>query len=121
MKIFHCDHCGNLVFFENVQCVNCEHPLAYLPDLGVVGSLDQGDDGLWSSPLSRSAGKPYRLCRNYTEHNVCNWALVADDEDPLCLSCRLTSVIPDLDVPGQQQAWYKVEVAKRRLVYSLLC
>jgi hypothetical protein len=29
-------------------------------------------------------------------------------------------VIPDLSVAGHKQAWYKLEVAKRRLVYSLL-
>ena len=40
MKIFHCGHCQQLIFFENSRCVSCDHPLAYLPDLGVVGSLD---------------------------------------------------------------------------------
>ena len=25
MKIFHCDHCQQLVFFENIRCVKCEH------------------------------------------------------------------------------------------------
>ena len=30
MKIFHCDHCDNLVFFENTHCVNCGHVLAFL-------------------------------------------------------------------------------------------
>jgi hypothetical protein len=32
----------------------------------------------------------------------------------------LTRVIPDLSRPGHQEAWYKIEVAKRRLVYTLL-
>src|SRR5436309_724770 len=32
MKTFHCDHCGQLVFFENVRCVNCSHLLAYVPE-----------------------------------------------------------------------------------------
>jgi hypothetical protein len=107
MKVFHCDHCEALVFFENVRCVACDHELAYLPDLEVVGSLNQ-------------AGGKYRKCKNYAENNVCNWAVPADDPDPLCRSCRLTRVIPDLGKPGNQQAWYKLEAAKRRLVYSLL-
>ncbi len=38
----------------------------------------------------------------------------------LCLSCRLTRVIPDLDVAGHRDAWYRLEVAKRRLLYTLL-
>ncbi len=120
MKVFHCDHCDQLIFFESVYCVRCEHPLAYLPDLGVTGSLDRGDDGLWRSPLARAAGKTYRLCQNYTEHNVCNWAVPADDADPLCRSCRLTRVIPDLSTTKNKEAWYKLEVAKRRLLYTLM-
>lgn len=120
MKVFHCDHCDHLVFFENVQCVRCARPLAYLPDLGVCGSLDSAEGGLWKSPLSRAKGKTYRLCANYTQHNVCNWAVPAADPNPLCASCRLTQVIPDLDVPGNKEAWYKVEVAKRRLLYTLM-
>jgi hypothetical protein len=44
----------------------------------------------------------------------------ADDANPLCRSCRLTRVIPDLGVPGNKAAWFRLEAAKRRLVYSLL-
>ncbi len=120
MKVFHCDHCDHLLFFESVRCVRCEHPLAYLPDLGVTGSLDSLGKDLWKSPLARAEGKTYRLCQNYTEHNVCNWALPADDDNPYCQSCRLTRVIPDLAPTGNKEAWYKLEVAKRRLLYTLL-
>jgi hypothetical protein len=120
MKVFHCDHCEALVFFENVRCVNCDHALAYLPDLEVIGSLNEAGENLWSSPLQGAGGRKYRLCENYVKHNVCNWAVPVDDPSPLCPSCRLTRVIPDLGKPGNKQAWYKLEVAKRRLVYSLL-
>jgi len=120
MKVFRCDHCRHLVFFENVKCVKCGHTLAYLPDLGVVGSLEAGTDELWASPLPRAKGQRYRLCRNYSQENVCNWAMPADGPNPLCPSCRLTTVIPDLSVPGHREAWYKLEVAKRRLMYTLL-
>lgn len=120
MKVFHCDHCDALVFFENVRCVNCDHALAYLPDLEAIGSLNEAGENLWTSPLPRSGGGKYRLCENYVKHNVCNWAVPADDPNPLCPSCRLTRVIPDLGKPGNKEAWYKLEAAKRRLVYSLL-
>ncbi len=120
MKVFHCDHCGHLIFFENVRCVKCDHPLAYLSDLGVVGSLEAAGVGRWKSPLPRAKGQEYQLCQNYTAENVCNWAVPADDPNPLCVSCRLTAVIPDLSVSGNRDAWFKVEVAKRRLVYTLL-
>ena len=36
------------------------------------------------------------------------------------MSCRLTRVIPDLATGDYRQAWYRLEVAKRRLVFTLL-
>jgi hypothetical protein len=120
MKIFHCDYCQQLVFFENVQCVRCQHALAFLPDLEEVGSLEPAGDDHWRSPASGASGRAYRQCKNYSTENVCNWAVPVEDANPLCRSCRLTRVIPDLSRPGHKEAWYRLEVAKRRLVYTLL-
>ena len=126
MNVFHCDHCRHLLFFENTQCVKCGHLLAFLPELMIVGSLDPKprdvDDGpaLWTSPLPAAAGHHYRLCSNYEGAGICNWAVDADDNEGLCASCRLTAVIPDLSVTGNREAWFKLERAKRRLLYTLL-
>lgn len=120
MKVFRCDHCRHLVFFENVQCVHCGHALAFLPDLGVIGSLDPAGEDRWRTPIPRSAGNIYRLCANYIGPNVCNWAIPGESVETLCPSCQLTRVIPDLDKPGNREAWYRLEVAKRRLIYTLL-
>ena len=119
MKVFHCDHCGNLLFFENTICLGCERRVAFLPDLRVVGSLDPdpSEPDVWRSPLPQAEGRTYRLCRNYRVEEVCNWAVAGDGD--LCDSCRLTRVIPDLGVPGHKLAWYHLETAKRRLVYTL--
>jgi hypothetical protein len=38
----------------------------------------------------------------------------------LCESCRLTRVIPDLSQSQQIALWYRLEAAKRRLIYSLM-
>jgi hypothetical protein len=118
MKVFHCDHCEALVFFENHQCGQCGNTLAYLPDAGTMACLVQKEDGLWATRKSEQA--KYRLCANYPNVNICNWALPANDPNKFCRSCRLTRVIPDLSVPGNEKAWYKFEVAKRRLIYSLI-
>jgi hypothetical protein len=133
MKVFHCDHCGHLLFFENTHCVRCGQLVAYLPDLALVGSLDQnqgenegqndaqyGAPRTWRSPLNAAAGRAYRLCRNYEQEQTCNWAVLAEDANPLCVSCRLTRVIPDLEKNENRQAWYRLEVAKRRLIFTLL-
>jgi hypothetical protein len=120
MKIFHCDHCDNLVFFENTHCVNCGHLLAFLPDLAEMGSLEPAGGEQWVSPLPIAAGRTYRLCDNYRDAKVCNWAVLDTDRHRLCESCRLTRTIPGLEVPGHLEGWYKLEVAKRRLVYTLM-
>ncbi|MBV8743074.1 MAG: putative zinc-binding metallopeptidase [Sinobacteraceae bacterium] len=120
MKTFHCTHCQNLVFFENIRCLNCEHWLAYLPDQSVMAALRQGEDGLWRSPGTQEADRLYRRCDNYDRENVCNWAVPASDPLTLCVSCRLTRVIPDLSIAQNRTAWYRLELAKRRLLYTLL-
>lgn len=122
MKLFLCDHCQQLVFFENTQCVNCHHLLAYLTDLQVIGSLELLQNNIWVSPIPRPDGErqTYRLCQNYEQENVCNWATPVQDNHPLCRSCRLTRVIPNLSEPANKNAWYRLEAAKRRLVHTLL-
>ena len=120
MRIFHCDHCENLVFFENTHCLGCGHLLAFLPELMEIGSLDPAGDGIWQSPHPAAGGRTYRLCANYSGAQVCNWAVDATRDDTLCEACQLTTTIPDLTVEGHQTAWYKLELAKRRLVYTLL-
>ena len=115
MKTFHCTHCQNLVFFENVKCLNCGHELAFLPEQMQMAALEPGPAGLW-----HYAGHDYKLCANNTNHQICNWALPIEDPEALCRSCRLTQVIPDLRQPGSTQAWRKLEMAKRRLLYTIL-
>jgi hypothetical protein len=120
MRTFHCDHCGQQVFFENTACVHCGRMLAYLPDLADIGSLDPTNDGTWQSPPGQESPRTYRLCDNYVTMRVCNWAVPVDDPNPLCRSCRLTVVIPDVSQPRAHEAWFKLEGAKRRLVFTLL-
>jgi hypothetical protein len=120
MKSFHCTHCQNLVFFENVRCLNCGHSLAFLPDLGVMAALSAGPDGLFRAELEPADSRGYRLCANYDQISVCNWAVDADDPREFCRSCRLNRIIPDLSSDRNRRAWFRIEVAKRRLLYTLL-
>src|SRR5271166_2225588 len=110
MKIFHCDHCQNLVFFENVKCVNCEHPLAYIPDVADMGSLETDGKDTWKTLQPQAKSRVFKLCQNYKSENVCNLAIPVEDANPLCASCRLTRVIPNLNKPGNRQAWYTLEI-----------
>jgi len=118
VKTFHCSNCQSLIFFENVQCLNCGHALAYLPELGIMAAMQAGPDGLWHAQ-GREANAPFRLCANYTQNHICNWAVSLGDPESLCQSCRLTHTIPDLTVPGKA-AWFRLETAKRRLLQCLI-
>ena len=95
--------------------MKCGHALAYLPDVDDIASLEPAEGNLWRS----IAGRVYRLCENYTKEMVCNWAIPGEGAESLCDSCRITAVIPDLSVNGNRDKWYRLEVAKRRLLYSL--
>jgi len=120
MKIFHCDHCGNLVFFENVTCLHCSRPLGFLPDVLDLSILEPADDSAWRPLAPAAQGKTYRSCANGPQHAVCNWLVPAGDPSAFCWSCRLNELIPDLAVPGNRDRWHKLELAKRRLLYTLL-
>ena len=93
--------------------------LAFVPGRGALFALEPAAGGQWRA-RGAAAAPAFKLCKNYVDYDVCNWALDADDPEALCLSCRLTHTIPDLSVQGYQQAWAKLETAKRRALYSLL-
>jgi hypothetical protein len=85
-----------------------------------MAAVQQTQNGLWHYEGPSGQDQAYRLCANYDRENVCNRAVAHEDPQSLCRSCRLTHVIPNLSVPGYSYAWYRLEVAKRRLVYTLL-
>ena len=121
MRVFHCGHCDQVVFFENSSCTSCGRTLAYLSDRTEMGTLEPVIGNRWRLLSPGKAGQTYRLCLNYSRENVCNWAVPVDDPNPYCRSCRLNHVIPDLSRSGTREAWAQLEAAKRRLIYSLLC
>ncbi len=120
MKIFYCDHCDNLVFFENVQCVKCEHALGFLPDILDLSALEASDQNAWRALASAAGNRRYRRCQNGREREVCNWLVPADDANSFCVACRMNQTIPDLTITGNLEPWHKMELAKRRLIYTLL-
>ncbi len=117
MKVFSCQACGQLIYFENVRCERCGHALGYLPDRETLSALEPQDDGLWQALGNR--GRRYRYCRN-EDSGVCNWMIPARSEEEFCAACRHNRTIPDLTAPENAQLWQRLETAKHRLFYSLL-
>lgn len=117
MRIFHCQSCGQMLFFANTSCERCGHRLGYLPDRAVLSALVPVDGDRWR-PLA-DPDRPQRFCAN-AGYDACNWLVPADGPDRFCRACRLNRTIPDLDRAQNLQRWQRLETAKHRLVYGLL-
>jgi hypothetical protein len=119
MKTYACV-CGQLIFFENVVCVNCAREIGFLPETLTLSSLEPAGERVFQPTAPEAGGRLYKKCLNYEQQAVCNWMVPADSNEAFCTSCRLDEIIPDLSVAENQVFWVLIENAKRRLVYSLL-
>jgi hypothetical protein len=116
MRLFKCQACAQLLYFENTACEKCSHRLGYLPEIATLSALEPHSGG-W-----RALAVPdrvYRFCAN-SEFDVCNWVIDASCPDTYCVACRHNRTVPDLRVSGNLPAWRKIEAAKHRLFYTLL-
>ncbi len=136
-RAFHCI-CGRPVFFRNSICLACSTALGYCPErcrllplephravsgpVAPFGDLTSGP--LWRECESAADGPLFRRCANLDTAAACNWLL--DPQDPgagpagLCRCCRLTRILPDLSMVGSADRWKRIEMAKRRIVSSLI-
>jgi len=104
MRHYQCS-CGNILFFDNSACLQCGAQVGYDPAGDQMVALT--DDAA------------FQRCANGLEHGVCNWVVPRGPAKLLCPSCLLNRTIPDLAAPGNLDAWHKIEVAKRRILYTL--
>jgi hypothetical protein len=116
MKLFECQHCGQLLYFENTRCERCGRVLGYLPGEAVLSALSQEGGDRWRAA---AADRVFRFCANAAQ-DACNWLVPADSSEHFCRACRLNRTIPNLDIPGHRLRWQRLEAAKHRLVYGLL-
>lgn len=116
MKIFHCSHCGNPLYFENTVCLSCGSHLGYLEHRSQLVNLI-AKNGLFS--VSGDEGKLYRFCKNH-EYQVCNWLVEINSDSEFCTACSLNRTIPNLENESNLVEWRKLEIAKHRLVYALM-
>ena len=109
-----------MVFFQNDRCVKCGHQLGFLPDVLDLSALEVATNNQWlaSSPLA--SGSLYRECSNRFQFHACNWMVPENDPNPYCVACRLNEVIPDLTKEKNLERWIKLELAKRRCLYTFL-
>lgn len=118
MKTFRCSSCQQPIYFENTRCENCGAALGFVPTERTMLAFEPHDEGAWPV-LGRNDQFVYRPCQNYRGENICNWMIPPEDPEEFCASCRLTEIIPVLSKPENKSHWYRLEQAKRRLIYSL--
>ena len=64
MKLFRCQVCDNIIYFENRTCGRCGHRLGYLPELEIMAALEPaGDEVLDAVNGDKRAAPLLRQCR----------------------------------------------------------
>ena len=142
--------CGCPIFFRNSACLACGTPLGYDPEQARLLPLMAGAEAetwvVWQDQQALVLDSPgntdspvqpentvlpppallYTRCANLQTPAACNWLVPVigpQTTERLCRACRLNHTIPDLnDVehPDNGLLWGRIELAKRRLVSSLL-
>ena len=116
MKLFKCQNCNLLLFFENRNCTGCGCVLGYIPVENELSALMPAN-GLWQAMAL--PGTLYKFCAN-ADRDACNWLIRADCGEAFCIACRHNRTVPDLSDKKHLQDWRKMEFAKHRLFYTLL-
>ena len=117
MKLYSCGKCQNLLYFENTVCLSCGSTVGFDASGLKMVTLVPGSTNLFTAI---SNGKQsWKFCGNAV-HATCNWLIPANQENEFCLACDLNRTIPSLDKTDNLDNWRRIEIAKHRLVYSLL-
>jgi hypothetical protein len=104
MKHFKCT-CENVLFFGSSRCLRCQQNVGFDPLQRQM------------SPCGPST--ELKLCANGQKYAVCNWLVPAEKASRLCRACTMNRTIPDLSKTNNSTLWTKMEMAKRRLLYTL--
>ncbi|HEX4043664.1 MAG TPA: zinc-ribbon domain-containing protein, partial [Xanthobacteraceae bacterium] len=108
MKLFKCQHCEQLLYFENTVCERCSHRLGFIPEIMNLSALEpQGE--VWRALAVDK--KQYRFCAN-AAFDVCNWMIEADKLERYCVACRHNRMVPDTGIAANVVAWRRIEIAK---------
>lgn len=117
MRLFACDHCGQVLHFDNRQCVRCGHRLGFVTEQLAMHAVEIDSDNQW-----RIVGAPQstvRFCAN-AALDICNWLVATDDPHEFCVACRHNRLVPNTGTDEGLSRWRRIGQAQRHLFYSLL-
>ncbi|MFT3934932.1 MAG: putative zinc-binding peptidase [Chitinophagaceae bacterium] len=117
MKLYSCANCQNLLYFENSVCLNCGSAVGFDATSLSMISLTPSNENEFTD--IRQPDNHWRYCNNAV-YAACNWVIPASQENGFCIACNLNRTIPQLDKEENLEHWRRIEVAKHRLIYSLL-
>lgn len=117
MKLFKCQHCDLLLYFENRHCGRCGHALGYIPAGNHLSALRPVGGEEWEALAM--PGVRFRFCSN-ASLDGCNWLIPINSTERFCIACRHNRTVPDLSDLTNMANWRKMELAKHRLFYTLL-
>ncbi len=119
MRLFSCQSCSQILFFENTRCERCQHALGFWPDETTLSALEPAPNSTGDTWTALAIpNRTFRLCAN-AQYGVCNWLVDAQGADTMCDACRHNQIIPELNITDNRIAWRKIEMAKHRLFYTL--
>ena len=70
IELFRCQHCDQVLYFENTKCERCGHRLGFLPEVTRLSALEPGDGNEWQ-PLAKPDQR--RLFCSNAQYDACNW------------------------------------------------
>jgi len=106
--------CGAALFFDSGSCSQCGAVVGFDLVTGIQSLVRIGDK-IWQAP----SGKRFTLCANTTDHDVCNWLVSADSGQSYCPACQFNRTIPNLSKPENKHLWWRLEHAKKRMLFGL--
>jgi hypothetical protein len=127
MKTFKCS-CKNhqLLFFESKYCLACNRIVGVDDNFNKVEAYDLDEETGYYFKSTQQKKVPYKKCDNNAEYQACNgmvnmdtFVAVPNNDEVLCFACRFNETIPDLSIIEHIPLWKKVEIAKRRAIYTL--
>jgi|SRR5450432_531959 len=117
MKLYTCSNCHSLIYFENNICLHCEHTVGFDSVSLSMITLFPESNHVFSNAQKKQ--EKFHFCKN-AEYNACNWLIDSSQTSLYCQACDLNRIIPDLDNQEYLRRWKSIEIAKHRLIYSLL-
>jgi hypothetical protein len=126
MKTFKCTCPDNLIlFFESSVCLACGKTVGIDDEFNQVESYEFNESsGLYYKPHEPNV--VFQKCDNNAHYGACNGMVnldtfvpPADKDEVLCFACRFNETVPDLSIAEHIPLWSKMEIAKRRALYTL--